>query len=305
MYQARPLHSWLESDHGAAASPAESSDRHALGGSMEELRFDDIRFTVEVSSDQIWLRRALGGHELCAQLAIGVSPFAEAGKVLALEADLFGFGTAPAQRSRLGRTTANLAYTPAVTAHRLSLTFPLTSLQVHAIEEGRAGDVRFEIDLNATLPQAAGYPGCAQATAHISIAKSRWEEQITQLGPSAAFEMAVPFPLGDPERAEVGRLLREAQRLLTTGEIRASILEIRLALEWIQHNVNWDRPGAKKLGSQCSQTERWWRIQDALYSQACGALHNDAVTKNFNYDRAEAETLLAMTAALLRNVPAK
>ncbi|MFE5681471.1 hypothetical protein ACFQ7B_43390 [Streptomyces erythrochromogenes] len=114
----------------------------------------------------------------------------------------------------------------------------------------------------------------------------------------------MPYPLGDPQRAEVGRLLREAQRLLTTGEIRASILEIRRALEWIQHNVGWDRPGSKKLASQCNQTERWWRIQEALYSQTSGAMHNDEVTKDFTYDRAEAETLLAMTAALLRNVPA-
>ncbi|MFF8911666.1 hypothetical protein [Streptomyces olivaceoviridis] len=261
-----------------------------------------IVHTVEVSSDQTWLRRALGGHELSVQLAVGVSPFAEAGKILALEADLFGFDTT-GQRSRLGRTTVNLAYTPVVTVHRTSLSFPLTSLQVHAIEENRTGDVRFEIDLNATLPQAPGYPGCAQATAHITIAKSRWEQQIAQLGPSAAFEMAVPYPLGDPQRAEVGRLLREAQRLLTTGEIRASILEIRRALEWIQQNVDWDNPGSKKVASQCNQIERWWRIQDALYSQTSGAMHNDAVTKDFVYDRAEAETLLAMTAALLRNVP--
>ncbi|MFE9976066.1 hypothetical protein ACFYRD_36475 [Streptomyces hirsutus] len=269
---------------------------------MQELRFDDIRFTVAVDSEQTWLRRTLGGHELSVQLAVGVTPFAEAGKILALEADLFGFGTAPAQRSRLARTTANLAYTPVVTVHRVNLPFPLTSLQVHAIEEARAGDIRFEIDLNATLPQAAGYPGCTQGTVRITMAKSRWEEQIAQLGPSAAFEMAVPYPLGDPERAEVGQHLREAQRLLTTGEVRASILEVRLALEWIQHNVPWDRPGSKKHASQCTQTERWWRIQDALYSQTSGALHNDAITKDFRYDRAEAETLLAMTAALLRNV---
>ncbi|MEV2204378.1 hypothetical protein AB0E16_02635, partial [Streptomyces sp. NPDC047970] len=91
--------------------------------------------------------------------------------------------------------------------------------------------------------------------------------------------------------------------LLTTGEIRASILEVRRALEWIQHHVDWDRPG-KKVPSQCNQTERWWRIQDALYSQTSGAMHNDPLTKDFVYDRAEAETLLAMTAALLRNVPA-
>ena len=272
---------------------------------MQELRFDDIRFTVEASGDQTWLRRVLGGHELCVQLAVGVSPFVEAGKILALEADLFGFGTVPVQRSRLGRATVNLAYTPVVTVRRVNLSFLLTSVQVHAVDEGRAGDAVFEIDLNATLPQGAGYPGCAQDTARISIAKSRWEEQIAQLGPSAAFEMAVPYPLGDPERAEVGRTLRDAQRLLTIGEIRASILEVRRALEWVQQNVNWDNPGSKKFGNQCSQTERWWRIQDALYGQTCGALHNDAVTKDFAYDRAEAETLLAMTAALLRNVPGK
>ena len=132
----------------------------------------------------------------------------------------------------------NLAYTPKVTVQRISLSFPLTSLQVHAIEAGRAGDVRFEIDLNATLPQVPGYPGSTQDTAHITIAKSRWEQQLAQLGPSAVFEMAVPYRLGDLERDEVGRTLREAQRLLTVGEIRASILEVRRALEWVRENVD-------------------------------------------------------------------
>ncbi|MFJ7271995.1 hypothetical protein ACIQV3_36065 [Streptomyces sp. NPDC099050] len=272
---------------------------------MQELRFDDTRYTVAADSEQTWLRRALGGHELGFQLAIGVSPFAQAGRILALEADLFGFGTTPGLRSRLGRTTVNLAYTPAVTIHRVTLSFLLTSLQVHAIEEGRVGDIRFEVDLNATLPQADGYPGCAQDTVHIGIAKSRWEEQVVQLGSSASFEMAVPYPLGDPERAEVGRTLRDAQRLLTGGQVRAAILEVRRALEWLRLNVDWDNPGSKKAANQCNQTERWWRIQDALYGQTSGALHNDAVTKDFAYDRAEAETLLAMTAALLRNMPMK
>ncbi|MFI8265556.1 hypothetical protein [Streptomyces sp. NPDC085665] len=126
---------------------------------MQELRFDDIRFTAAVNSDQTWLRPALGGHELSVQLAVGVSPFDGAGKILALEAELFGFGAAPAQRSRLGRVTTNLAHTPVKTVHRANLVFSLTSLQVHAIEEARIGDVRFEIDLNATLPPGARVPG--------------------------------------------------------------------------------------------------------------------------------------------------
>lgn len=143
---------------------------------MRELRFGDIRFTVEVSR-----------------------------RILALEADLFGFGTVPGQRSRLGRATVNLAYTPVVMVHRVSPSFPLTSLQVYAVEEARAGDVQFEIDLNATLPQAAGYPGCAQDTAD-QHRERRWEEQIAQLWPSAAFEMAVQYPLGDCSGPRSARL---------------------------------------------------------------------------------------------------
>lgn len=269
---------------------------------MQELRFDDLRFAVSTDNDQVWLHRGLGGHELRVQLNVVATPFKEAGQILALEAGLVGFGTASGPRSMLARTTLNLAYTQAVTVHRVQLSFLLTSLQLHAIEAGRGSDMRFELDLNATLPQAVGYPACAPETLGITIAKSRWEEQIAALGPSSAFEMAVPFPLADEPRAEIGRTLREAQRLITVGEIRASILEVRRALEWIQQNAGWDNPGTKKAAEQCSQSERWWRIQAALYSQTSGAMHNDAITRDFQYSRVEAETLLAMTSALLRNV---
>ncbi|MFD8321373.1 hypothetical protein [Kitasatospora purpeofusca] len=274
-----------------------------VGAPVQELRFEsDIRFTLEMG-EQLWLHRSIGGHELHVQAAVGVSPLSEAGKLLTLEATLFGFAAAPINRARLGRFTASLAYTPVVTVHRQLLVFPLTTVQLHAIEASRAGDVRFELEVSATLPQAEGYPGAADTTAHLSIARSRWEEQLEQNAPSAAFELAVPYPLHEPRRAEPGLLLREAQRLITRGQIRGAILEVRRALEWMQQNAGWDNPGSKKLANQCTQSERWWRIQDSLYSQTSGAMHNDAVTKAFEYSRAEAETLLAMTAALLRNVP--
>ncbi|MFD9691998.1 hypothetical protein ACFWXO_40255 [Kitasatospora sp. NPDC059088] len=270
---------------------------------MQELRFEnDIRFTLEMG-EQVWLYRSIGGQELRVQAAVGVSPLSEAGKLLSLEATLFGFAASPINRAQLGRVTANLAYTPTVTVHRQTLVFPLTTVQLHAVEAGRSGDARFEVEVSATLPQAAGYPGTALITDQISIPRSRWEEQLEQAAPSAAFEMAVPYPLHDSRRAEPGLALREAQRLITRGSIRAAILEVRRVLEWIQHNAGWDNPGSKKLANQCTQSERWWRIQDSLYSQTSGAMHNDAITKSFEYSRAEAETLLAMTAALLRNVP--
>lgn len=90
------------------------------------------------------------------QLNAAVTPFKEAGQILVLEADLFGFGPAFGPRSVLARTTLNLAYTQAITVHRAQLSFLLTSLQLHAIEVGRGSDMRFELDLSATLPQAVG-----------------------------------------------------------------------------------------------------------------------------------------------------
>ncbi|WP_436995818.1 hypothetical protein [Streptomyces sp. enrichment culture] len=193
---------------------------------MQELRFDDdIRFTAVVSTDQTWLRRALGAHELSIQLAVGVSPFTEAGKILALEADLFGF-EATGQRSRLARTTVNLAYTPKVTVHRVNLSFPLTSLQIHAIEEGRTGDARFEIDLNAPLPQAPGYPGSAQDTAHITIAKSRWNSSSRSWGRA--------------QRSRWPCRLRSAPR---SGDAAGD--DLRTAAERARHQRVTGRPGAR------------------------------------------------------------
>ncbi|MFI1133320.1 hypothetical protein ACH4UX_30215 [Streptomyces althioticus] len=116
-----------------------------------------------------------------------------------------------------------------------------------------------------------------------------------------------PWPGGNqgdaaPRPAESDRRCGDGSAADRGGD-PASILESQRALEWVRENVTWDNPGSRKPASQCNQTERWWRIQEALYSQTCGALHNDAVTKDFKHDRPQAETLLAMTSALLRNVP--
>lgn len=268
---------------------------------MQELRFDDLRFAVSTGNDQVWLHRG------------------SAAMSCVFSSTLWRRHLRRPDRSLFWRPTCSASAPPPTPIHAGThdlepglhaghhrapgpAVLSVDVLQLHAIEAGRTGDMRFELDLNATLPQAVGYPACAPATLGISIAKSRWEEQIAALGPSSAFEMAVPFPLADEPRAEVGRTLREAQRLITVGEIRASILEMRRALEWIQQNAAWDNPGTKKLAEQCSQSERWWRIQAALYSQTSGAMHNDAITRDFQYSRAEAETILAMTSALLRNV---
>ncbi|MEV6115971.1 hypothetical protein AB0L59_26575 [Streptomyces sp. NPDC052109] len=76
------------------------------------------------------------------------------------------------------------------------------------------------------------------------------------------------------------------------------MLEARRALEYIEVNNGWSCPGSKPARERTPE-ERWAWIRAALEDQASGALHKDAVTKTFNYSRAEAETMI-VAAALLR-----
>ncbi|MFH9355366.1 hypothetical protein [Kitasatospora sp. NPDC017646] len=46
--------------------------------------------------------------------------------------------------------------------------------------------------------------------------------------------------------------------------------------------------------------ERWALVRSALEDQASGAMHTDPSTKDHTYTHAEAEVLIAATAALLR-----
>jgi hypothetical protein len=65
--------------------------------------------------------------------------------------------------------------------------------------------------------------------------------------------------------------------------------------------VSW--PGKKDKGERTAD-ERWALIRAAMEDQASGAMHVDPGTKDYKYTRAEVETLIAMTAALLCIVPA-
>jgi len=153
------------------------------------------------------------------------------------------------------------------------------------------------------LPQAAsGFPGAPEVTEHISIAESRWRQQLAGLGRTLGAEMLIPFPDDDEPRRGVADFLREAQRLLGGNEIDSAMLQVRKALETIKNISSWSRPGKKNKGELTSD-ERWAMIRAAMEDQASGAMHVDPGTKDYKYTRAEVETLIAMTAALLSVVP--
>ncbi|MFB7776226.1 hypothetical protein [Streptomyces bauhiniae] len=266
---------------------------------MNVMRFDGEAgdFVLGVREESVQLLRGMG--TICLQLGLDVkAPVAtKAGRFLALQADLYGV-RGSYERTLVGRATEMLSFTPEIGVQRPILKILITSAQLHAINEARDGDLRMELEVTGALPQAPGYPGSTTEVLHFSVAKSRWIDQITALGPSVAFEMQVPFPLEDDPRAEPARYLRAAQRRLLDDDIDGAMLEARRALEWIKDHSGWSWPGGKDRLRRL-QDERWAWIRFAVEDQASGAMHKDAVTSAFKYSRDEAKALIAIAAALL------
>ena len=114
--------------------------------------------------------------------------------------------------------------------------------------------------------------------------------------------MLIAFPDDDEPRRRVADFVREAQRLLGGSEIDSAMLQVRKALETIKNTSGWNWPGKKDKPDR-TVDERWALIRAAMEDQASGAMHVDPGTRDHVYTRAEVETLIAMTAALLCVTP--
>jgi hypothetical protein len=236
------------------------------------------------------------------QLEVGIPEVSEsAGRLLCLETTLHAPQTS-GPRAPLGSANVSIAHNPTGEARRPTLRYLITNAQLMALEHSRSGDLRLELQVNGFLPQAAGYPGASEATEHISIAESRWRQQLAGLGRTLGVEILIPFPDDREPHRGVADFLRDAQRLLGGHEIDSAMLQVRKALETIKNTRSWDWP-AKKPKEDHTASERWALIRAAMADQASGAMHVDAGTKDNKYTRAEVETLIAMTAALLSIVP--
>jgi hypothetical protein len=260
-------------------------------------------YTVSVAPESVWLQKGIGTHYFQIQLEVGiplVTP--EAGRLLYLETALYAPDSG-GPRAPLAFRDVSVPYNPDGEIRRPTLYYLITNAQLLAMEQRRNGDLRLELQVNGTLPQAAsGFPGSTQATEYISIAESRWRQQLAGLGRTLGAEMLIPFPEGDEPREAVGGFLREAQRLLGGGEIDGAMLQVRKALETIKNTGRWKWPGKKSKG-EITADERWAQVRAAMEDQASGAMHVDVGTKDYKYARGEVEALIAMTAALSTVMP--
>ncbi|GIF75753.1 hypothetical protein [Asanoa siamensis] len=268
---------------------------------MDQLRFEAAlgTYTVSVAPESIWIFKGMGTHYFQLQLEVGIPQVgAEAGRLLCLETTLY----APQQtgpRAPLDSANVSVPFNATGEVRRPTLQYLITNAQLLALEQHRAGDLRLELQVRGFLPQSSGFPGASEITEHLSIAESRWRQQLAGLGRTLGAEMLIPFPADDEPRRVIADFLREAQRLLGGSEIDSAMLQVRKALETIRKTSGWNWPGKKDKGDTTAD-ERWALIRSAMEDQASGAMHVDPGTKDYKYSRAEVETLIAMTGALLR-----
>lgn len=272
---------------------------------MDQLRFEEGlgHYAVSVAPDSVWISRGMGAHYFQIQLQVGIPQAgAEAGRLLCLETTLYA-PQSNGPRVPLASANVSVPFNPEGEVRLPALQYLITNAQLLALEQRRSGDLRLELQVRGFLPQAArGFPGAPEVTEHISIAESRWRQQLAGLGPTLGADMLIPFPDDDEPRKGIAAFLREAQRLLGGREIDSAMLQVRKALETIKNTSSWGWPGRKDKGDWTA-AERWALIRSALEDQASGAMHVDPGTRDYKYTRAEVEALIAMTAALLSVAP--
>jgi hypothetical protein len=271
---------------------------------VNQLKFDEGLGTYAISfaPESVWISEGMGTHRLQIQLEIGIPEVGtEAGQLLALETTLYATQS-NSRRAPLATANVSVAFKPGE-VQRPTLLFMITNAQLLALEQHRSGDLRLELDVRAFLPQATGFPGGPEATLHISVAESRWRQQLTGLGRSLGVDMVIPFPADDEPRSAIADFLRESERKLGGDDIDGAMAQVRKALETIGTISGWNWPGQKKDKKDRTVDERWAWIRSALEDQASGALHVDAGTKDHVYTRSEVETMIRLTTALLGIVP--
>ena len=182
------------------------SDHRATLTIGNQLRFEEGlgSYSVNVAPESVWVLQGMGTHVLQVQLEVGIPQVTEkAGRLLYLETALCApDGSGP--RIPLAFSDVSVPFNPDGEVRRPTLYYLITNAQLLALEQRRNGDLRLELQVNGILPQAAsGFPGGTQVTEYISIAESRWRQQLAGLGRTLGAEMLIPFPDDDEPRQAV------------------------------------------------------------------------------------------------------
>jgi hypothetical protein len=195
--------------------------------------------------------------------------------------------------------------------------------QLVALDHARDdGDLQLVLNLQMVLLDP---PGPAQPISDVQvtvpISRARWLELLDQLGSEIGLLIRVPSPLDSStslvaadarDRASLSRTasrLRQARGQLREHQWAGAVTSCRLALEGVAALAGPRLPtlaSVKGVNPKDRTAEqRWASLYYDAQSLASAAVHDDDVTLGFTWSRADAEGLLAMTAALLNRYLAR
>lgn len=209
-------------------------------------------------------------------------------------------------RRRLCRVETDHLVTPAPRPTPFELTGFISDEQLRVVEDLRAGgDLWFALSLNVWT--VCGDP--VALTAHtgsvdFSILAGEWGAQLERVDAGTFVELLVPMPQASTYAIAVRRLQR-ARELLRDNQVDAALGEARKALEpalEAARDGGLAKAARAKPATQRLLDERFAVLVEDMFSLLSGAAHDDEVTKDFRYSRAEATTLIATTAGLLNRL---
>jgi hypothetical protein len=264
------------------------------------------RLDFEAARDALRLTPAVGGTTIELNLKVGRAVDSATPSRYRIAAVLDISRLSQQGRRRLCRLEARYLVTPSVRPTPFSLTGFASDEQLRAAENvRRGGDLWFALALDVWTVDAEP-AGLAAYNGDMSfpIPAGEWCTQLELVDAGSVVEILVPMPSA-PEHAAAVKRLQEARQLLRDNEVDAALGAARKALEPVLEAA---RDGGLAKGAQAKSArdrtldERFAVLVENTFSLLSGAAHDDEVTRDFRYSRAEAEALLATTAGLVNRL---
>jgi hypothetical protein len=219
-----------------------------------------------------------------------------------VDADLFASRLSNQNERMVCRLSGEHLISPTPNGAQLTLAGFIGAEQLREIEEIRAGgDLFLHLVLFASTV-VDGTLRMHRGDEHLPILSGEWAPQMERVDAATFVEVLVPMPAAEAY-ATAARRVREARELLRNNDVDAAMGAARLALEPVRDALGTIAVAAAAPAKvrDRNQDERLAVLVETAYSLLCGAMHDDELTKTFRYTRADAITMIAAVAGLLRH----
>jgi hypothetical protein len=185
-------------------------------------------------------------------------------------------------------------------AQSFSLDVPIDRSILHAIEDHRSGgDLRLKLWMTLVALQDGQLVSITDGE-EWPLSKGVWVELLNVLGYSQTIILEIALSTSNPRMQRAAQSLTLAQNALHNGDYRDAVGRCREVLEAIAHAVGGDENSVSFDNSRKhSKDQRLLLIRRAVRSLPHAAKHLLPEEKEIQWQRADAQMLITMTASVL------